>query len=140
MPRAKNATKDQPEPKDTNKSVPIILAIIGAVTSILIGYWQFVYKTPAPSPTRFTLSVMIEDKKTRQVLKNAKVVIVSGQSPLIEITNDEGYARFELDNAYLEKPARLKAEASGYSAYEGAIDLRPDPLPRVIQLSPLNLE
>ncbi|HJQ70569.1 MAG TPA: hypothetical protein VKA70_16445 [Blastocatellia bacterium] len=83
----------------------------------------------------FTYAVLIQDKDSRKLLVNAKVTIyVQNLAPLIDTTDDQGYARFSIDASYSGQPGRLRVEAVDHKENETVISLRPGLLPSIIQL------
>jgi hypothetical protein len=116
-----------------------ILAIfIGAIVTLTVAYWQFIYKPPAQdASSAFTYATLVQDANSRVVIRGANVTIyVEHLAPLTEITDNNGYVRFQIPATYSGKPSRLMITIKNYDSYDKAIDLTPDRLPSVITLTP----
>ncbi|MCP4368150.1 MAG: hypothetical protein GY797_08615 [Deltaproteobacteria bacterium] len=113
--------------------VPIVVALIGLIGIII----PLNINNEAPKPQQpFTYSVRVQTEGTGKNMKNVKVTIeVSGQAPLDEITDTNGFARIFINASYIGKPGRLLVEASGYESYRQEIDLSEGNLPDTILLT-----
>jgi len=89
---------------------------------------------------QFNYSTLVEDAHTHGALRGAKVTIyVENLASLSELTDNNGYARFQIPGTHSGRPGRLKVELKDYSVYDMAIDLLPDRLPGVVALAPADV-
>jgi hypothetical protein len=92
-------------------------AIIAAIATIVVGYWQFVYK-PAQSSSAETgtYTGRVIDANTQRVIQGAKVSIESKGVPQVYYTDSEGVFYLKLH----EPPEiiRIRVEASNYRVFE----------------------
>ncbi len=127
-----------PRQSPNSDRIPIIVAIIGligVVLAALISQGTFSSRNPSQS---FFYSVRVVDKATGQQIPRAKVTIeVGGIAPLDDITDSNGYTRFDIDSSRAGKSGRVIVEAPQYQKFMQNIDLVQDALPKMIQLEPL---
>lgn len=105
-------------------STPVVVAIIGAISAILVGYWQFVYKPshePKPGPKAVQLGIFVMDNPTNRPVANAHVTLVRPTRREDRPTDSLGTARF-LISADDGKSLRVEVTAVGYSDGSREID------------------
>jgi hypothetical protein len=99
----------------------IILALIGAASTILVGYWQFgpsKAHEQAIGQKHFTGRVI--DTSNGERVQGAKVSLETEGVPPVLYTDSEGIFSFTMANA--QKNVRLIIEARGYKTYERRLD------------------
>jgi TIR domain len=115
----------------------IFVVILIALIMLTVGYWQFIYQPSHKPGEPFTYATLIQDANSHAVIRGAKVTIyVENLASLSEITDNNGYARFQIPATHSGRPGRLKVEMKEYAVYDMAIDLVPSRLPSVISLDP----
>lgn len=83
----------------------------------------------------FSYSVRVLDEVTSEPIASAKVTIeIADKSPLDELTDSNGFARFIIDASRAGEPGRLLVQADGYSKHDQYIDLYFGMLPDIIPL------
>lgn len=128
----------QKENEPGSRSTQIILALIAAVSAILVGYWQFVTpkekaRPEAGSQRHFTGRVVDATDGSR--LQGAKVSLEAQGVPPVLYTDSEGIFSFNLPNDV--KYARLVIEAEGYKLYDRRVDAELTSGIQDIRLSPI---
>lgn len=84
----------------------------------------------------FTYAVLVQDESSHAALAGAKATIyVENLASISELTDNNGYARFQVPATHSGKPGRLKVELQDHKVYDIAIDLLPARLPNVIPLA-----
>lgn len=111
--------------------MPIIVAVITVVGSLIVGYWQFVRKpslpasTPTPAVRQVKYVGRILDNVSGEPVGGAKVTFDFLGDSLIAYTDSEGMYRFfvEIDSGRKELFGQLRIEAGGYEKYDRYITL-----------------
>lgn len=114
---------------------PIIIAIIGAVAVIIVGYWQYYSPKPDIVGTNEFVGRVIEIK-TEKRIRNAKVSLEVQGAPLIIYTDSEGIFSFPLKNT--DNPVRVRVEAAGYEKFDRLITPSSKIRIEEIQLEPIS--
>jgi hypothetical protein len=93
---------------------------------------------PAPTPApAFSFTVHVQAADTGRSLPRARVVLYAPGLPnQEELTDDKGYATFEVEPAAQDKTGDVEVTAFGYASYRERIGLKPAALPTVIRLAP----
>ena len=102
--------------------VQIIVALILATSSILVGYWQF-YKDSS-SVVQFTYVGRVVDQITEAPIRRAKVILEIQGAPPIVYTDSEGIYQFLLklkSNEVVE--GRIRVQASGYENFDRNVSI-----------------
>ena len=105
----------------------IIVAIIGAIATLVVGYWRFGRQREEKEATikRFTYRGRVSNIKNDQPIRKAEVEVqISGPALIV---HTDSYGIFNLQvmvNA--EKNGRIKVKADGYQEYDRFIELSPD--------------
>ena len=107
-----------------NKTTPIIVALIGAGASLLLGYLQFcrnpdVPPVVAPEQRQFTGRVI--DAESGNKIRGATVSLEIRGVPPVLYTDSEGIFSFSLKNA--PETVRLVIEAKDYQKYDRRVDV-----------------
>lgn len=111
-------------PKQVMDKTPIVAAIIGAIATIVVGYWQFVWKPSHSPPVQTTQYVgRVLDSDTEIPVSNAKVTLDFQGIPRVVYTDSEGVYRFWLPVKGDEVAIRVKVNADGYKVYDRNITL-----------------
>ncbi len=90
----------------------IIVAIIGAIVALVIGYWQFVHK-PASSDE---YAGRVQDARTEHVIRGAKVSVEAQGTQHVFYTDSEGMFYLKLRGAV--DAVRIRIEATGYQPFD----------------------
>jgi len=128
--RLTTAIKEGPSPSWSQ----IIAALITAGALILVT-WIGIRQTGTETLTStnkppFVYRVHVQTQDTAQGLTNAHVILeTTGQAPLDEYTDSNGFASIQLNEQYLGKPGRITVDAPGYSSFHQNIDLNAEALP-----------
>jgi len=103
------------------KEQGIVVAVMGAIVSLVIGYWQFVYK-PAPSDTNKTIqySGRVLNSMSQEVVPRAKVSVDAPGLPQIYYTDSDGVFNLNLP---ANASVRIRVEANGYEVFERNVSL-----------------
>lgn len=99
----------------------ITVALITAITAVVIAYFQFAPKTPNSENKRFTGRV--SDAHTKKPVQDAKVTIEAGGVSSIIYVDSEGIFSYPLEESISNLYIKVKVEAKGYQDY----DLRINP-------------
>jgi hypothetical protein len=96
-------------------------AIIAALAALVVGYWQFIYKSSASDTNAIVqYSGRVVDSGTRRVIPGAKVSVDSKGVPQVYYSDSDGVF-------YLKLPAsdsvRIRVEANGYETFERNVSL-----------------
>lgn len=106
--------------KKPDKST-IIVAVIGAFTTILVGYWQFVWK-PSQEISSLTHTISLTgrvlDNENLSPIANAKVTVYLPQGFSIVYTDSEGVYRIFVDTEEENIEYLIRVNADGYDVYE----------------------
>lgn len=117
----------------STKTVSIIVALIGALAVIISALITTFGGSKSEDSFEYQIHVQVEG--TGADIQGAEIIImVGGQAPKNEITDNKGTARFFIDGEYIGQPGRLTVEASGYERYTQNIDLDAQKLPDTVQL------
>jgi len=112
--------------KSTKGPEPVVLvALIGLVGTLLVGYWQFGPKTTGQETNKTTYIGRIIDGSSQQPIVGAKVTLDLEGVPPIVFTDSEGIYRFEIE-IDSKISGQVKVEAQGYQVYTRRIDLAPE--------------
>lgn len=103
----------------------VLVALIGLVGTLLVGYWQFGPKPQGPELTKIAYIGRVMDGDSQQPVVGAKVSLDLKGVPPIVFTDSEGIYRFEvaIDS---EISGQIKVDAQGYQTYTRLINLAPD--------------
>ncbi len=112
--------------KDRRKEVPsmidstIIVAIIGAIGTLVVGYWRF--GRQREEKERFTYRGRVSNIKNDQPIRKAEVELqISGPALIV---HTDSYGIFNLQVMVNgEKNGRIKVKADGYQEYDRFIEL-----------------
>lgn len=89
----------------------------------------------ATSSERFTYVVHVQNSQSRQRVAEAELTLnVGDQYSASATSNDDGFATFPVDSAYLDQQATLQVEATGFQSYSENVRLDDRPLPEVVLL------
>ena len=108
------------EPKESS-SIKIVLALIGAAATVLVGYWQFGHPARPASPSagrKITGRVM--DAVNNRAVGHAKVAMDSEDLPPVQYTDSEGVFTFPVPSS--AQYVHLRVEASGYESADRRIN------------------
>ena len=122
--------------------LPIILAIIGVVSAIVVAIIS--NPIPGPSPTSTTLSsnnfayqVRVETKEGKAISNCAVILEIGGKAPLDSVSDANGLAQIFVEASYAGKPGKLIVKIDGYKTHTQFINLTEGALPKVVQLDPV---
>lgn len=104
----------------------IIIAIITLISTLIVGYWQFVLKPNTQSlSTEMQYVGRVIDAGTLLPISGAKVTLDLQGVPPVVYTDSEGVYQFNLliNNTV---SGRIKVDAQGYVSYTRNISLSPD--------------
>lgn len=102
---------------------PIIVAIIGLIGTLVLGYWQFVLKPDKTDPTNETEYIgRVLDVNTQLPIAGAKITLDLEGVPPIVYTDSEGVYRFKV---VIESviSGQIRVDAQGYQVYTRNISL-----------------
>ncbi|MCP4107115.1 MAG: hypothetical protein GY749_16505 [Desulfobacteraceae bacterium] len=102
----------------------IIVAIIVALSSIIVGYWQFNKKPETSKPVGYIGRVT--DAKSGFPVRGAKISFDFKDIPPIVYTDSEGIYRFSVIIKGDKIVSRVRVEADGYISYDRNIVLLSD--------------
>lgn len=123
---------DERASSENNSWVQIVVALIGAIAVILVGYWQF-FRKPPDDNQKFVGRVV--DEKTEQSIRRAKITLeVKGIPPVI-YTDSEGVFTFPFEGS--SSTIRLRVEADGYEKFDRFITPSAEAGMEPIELIPL---
>jgi hypothetical protein len=107
----------------SSNATPIIVAIIGALAVIVVGYWQFVRK-PAPEAAELTYAGRVLDTSSEQPIRKAKVTLEIRGAPPVVYTDSEGVYSFKLTIKSGETvEGRIRIVAEGYENFDRNISI-----------------
>lgn len=101
----------------------IIVAIIGAIATLVVGYWRFGRK--AKETITFTYRGRVSNIKNDQPIRRAEVEIQISGPALIVHTDSDGIFNLQV-TLNGQKNGRVKVTADGYQEYDRFIELSPD--------------
>jgi hypothetical protein len=120
-------------------TVAVVVALIGAVPIIIVGWWQYRAK---PSPQTRKYVGRVKDALTEDKIRNAKVSLEGRDVPAVIFTDSEGIFSFSLAGGVDQ--VHVTVEATGYEKFDlqvlpaantGIEDIRlkrlPTPLPEI---------
>jgi hypothetical protein len=102
-----------------------VVALIGLVGTLLVGYWQFGPKLQGPESTKTAYVGRVIDNDSRQPVVGAKVTLDLEGVPPIVFTDSEGVYRFEV-TIDSEISGQVRVDAQGYQTYTRLIKLVPE--------------
>jgi hypothetical protein len=117
----KSANRSNGDDPKEGPSIKIILALIGAAATVLVGYWQFVHPFKPASPSagkKITGRVM--DAVSNRAVGHAKVSMDSEDLPPVQYTDSEGVFTFPMPSS--AQYVHLRVEASGYEPADRRIN------------------
>jgi hypothetical protein len=100
----------------------IIAALITVAGVVLVGYWQFVYKSKQPAsdiPVQYTGRVI--DSTNQKTIRGAKVSIEAQGPPQILYTDSEGVFYVRLNGS--AESVRVRVEAANYEGFDRTVSL-----------------
>lgn len=104
----------------------IIVAVIGLISALVLGYWQFVLK---PSDSNQAIETQyigrVIDINTQQTIAGAKITLDLEGVPPIIYTDSEGVYRFKVV-IKSNISGQVRVDAQGYQTYTRYISLSPD--------------
>lgn len=118
------ASSDKPNKKNLNG---VIIAVIGVLATIIVGYWQFAPNSNNPQATpssdesvshTITYIGSVIDADTEAAIRGAKVSFEFQGTPPIVYTDGEGTFRLTIDFEGSSMDGRLKVEAEEYNIYD----------------------
>lgn len=121
-----------------SKTTPIIVALIGAGASLLLGYLKYCRNPTVMPPVmpaeqrQFTGRVI--DAESGNKIRGATVSLEIREVPPVLYTDSEGIFSFSLENA--TETVRLVIEAKGYQKYDRRIDVEASSGVEEIRLTP----
>lgn len=108
----------------------IIVALIGAIAAVVVGYWQFGSVSNEPPKTPSTevqdveyLGRVVNAKNQDEKVGGAKITLQFRGAPPIVYTDGEGVYRFVVNMNGDKLPGRVFVEADGYKTYDRNITL-----------------
>ena len=107
--------------KQTLDKTKVTVAVVGAIATIIVGYWQFVWKpsrvSQIHSPNGIEYMGRVLDDSTELPVSGATVMLdLPGYSP-VTYTDSVGVYRFLLPIEGEDIAIRVRVEASGYKPY-----------------------
>jgi hypothetical protein len=125
--------------KETSLSdhkVKIAVALISLAGILVVGYWQFVYKSKqTPPDTAVQYTGRVTDGAAQKAVRGAKVSIETQGPPQIQYTDSEGIFYVKLNGS--AESVRIRVEATGYEGFDRAISLSRTGIEE-IRLTPTN--
>jgi len=102
---------------------PVIVAIIGCISALVIAYWQFVLKPNDPNPSAETEYIgRVLDVNTQQPISGAKITLDLKGVPPIVYSDSEGVYRFKVAiNSDIS--GQVRVDAQNYQTYTRFITL-----------------
>ena len=119
MSRQKNAKIDKTQ---------LIIAVITAITGIIVAYWQFVWKPAHDVTTIQTLEPItyvgrVIDSTNQNPVKGAQIALDFEGVPPTVYTDNNGFYRFTLSFSIEKVDVRVRVFAVGYEKYEQYITI-----------------
>ncbi|MBE0681130.1 MAG: SUMF1/EgtB/PvdO family nonheme iron enzyme [Anaerolineales bacterium] len=118
---------------------PIIVAIIGLIGTLILGYWQFVLKpNQADQAIEAEYVGRVIDINNKQAIAGAKITLDLEGVPPIVFSDSEGVYRFKV---VIESniSGQIRVDAQGYQVYTRNITISPDiKIIEDIRLTPQN--
>jgi len=118
MPKRKNDNK-------ANLITKILIAVITVAGTVLVGYWQFVYK-PDESIEKFTYVGRVKDAETGAPIKGAKITLDIKGIPPVVYTDSEGIYKCSIYYSGEKLEGRIHVKKEGYIEYDRLITLGTD--------------
>jgi hypothetical protein len=107
-------------------------ALAGALALCACGPTEPLPPTPAPA---FSFTVHVQSSDLGRNVPRARVVLFApGLPKQDELTDDKGYATFEIESSALDRTGDVEVTAPGYADYRERLQLKPAALPTVIRL------
>jgi hypothetical protein len=104
----------------------IIVAILGLIGTLMLGYWQFVLKPGKPDqPIETEYVGRVININSQQAIVGAKITLDLEGVPPIVYSDSEGVYRFKvaIDN---DISGQIRVDAQGYQVYIRNITISPD--------------
>lgn len=102
---------------------PVIVAIIGCISALVIGYWQFVLKPNNPNPSTETEYIgRVLDVNTQLPISGAKITLDLEGVPPIVYSDSEGVYRFNVA-VNSDISGQVRVDAQNYQTYTRFITL-----------------
>jgi len=117
--------KKKTEKKEAMEITQIIVAIIGAVAAIVVGYWQFGRQSPNRIPSRMEYVGKVIDMAGNPIV-GAEVSLEVKGVPLVVYTDSQGVYRYSLSLGEEQTTARVQVRAAGYRFFERNVVLKAD--------------
>ena len=129
------------KPKNPLKKPEIVVAIIAAIVTIVVAYFQFVWKPTQQNKIPQEYIGRVLDNSTQAPIPNAKITLdLPGLVPQISYTDTEGVYLFNLNLTNDQRNGHVRVDADGYETYSRNISLSADVLTiEDIRLSPKSL-
>lgn len=117
------------KPKSPLKKPEIVAAIITAIATIIVAYFQFVWKPSQQNEIHQEYIGRVLDSSTQAPIPNAKITLdLPGLVPQISYTDTEGVYLFNLTLADNQRNGHVRIDANGYETYSRNIYLSTDVL------------
>jgi len=138
LPPAPRPVRPTPSERGRNRMVKIAVALIGAIATIIVGYWQFVPKPiREPRPQELSCRGRVIDAATGDSIYQAKVTLeIPGSLPVIGYTDTDGVYSLSAESYSTSVGGRVRVEATGYERFERIVTVSCTPRFEEILLTP----
>lgn len=108
---------DKEPSKGNSNWIPIIVALIGAVSATTVGYWQY---SQSQNGGRYFAGRVV-DANTESSIRGAKITLEIQGAPPVMYTDSEGVFSFTIQDP--GSSIRLRVDAEGYGKFDRLIDI-----------------